>query len=313
MRGRPRSARNPVRLWKDCCSDRKIELQLILKRRCLIVAPQTVQPFLTANWRYLAMLNYEVDPRLIAPLVPPETEIDFENGETFLSVVGFLFLDTRLLGLPIPLHRDFEEVNLRFYVRRKSADTWRRGVVFIRELVPRRAIALVARAFYGENYVAVPMKHEIEHLAQLLHPSGDVVSKTNDRSSWATQPVDATGCPSGAKRVDTNVKVEYSWRRGRKWESLKMTATGEAQVIPAGSHAEFITEHYWGYTALRSGCSEYRVEHPRWKIWNAISFEFNADVAALYGEQFAETLSQPPRSALIADGSPITVQKRQLL
>jgi len=278
-----------------------------------------VQPFLTANWRYLAMLNYVVDPGLITPLAPAETEIDFENGETFLSVVGFLFLDTRLLGLPIPLHRDFEEVNLRFYVRRKSADTWRRGVVFIRELVPRRAIALVARTFYGENYVAVPMTHEIEHLAapasggQLLHPSGDVASKTNDRSSWATQAVDATGCPSGAKRVDENLKVEYSWRRGRKWESLKMTATGEAQPIPAGSHAEFITEHYWGYTALRSGCSEYRVEHPRWKIWNATSFNFNADVASLYGEEFAEALNQPPRSAFIAVGSPITVHKREIV
>jgi uncharacterized protein YqjF (DUF2071 family) len=235
-----------------------------------------VQPFLTANWRYLAMVNYVVDPRLIAPLAPAGTEIDLENGETFLSVIGFLFLDTRLLGLPIPLHRDFEEVNLRFYVRRKSADTWRRGVVFIREFVPRRAIALLARAFYGENYDAVPMKHEIENL-------------------------------------DGNLKVEYSWRRGRKWESIKMTATGEAQSIPAGSHAEFITEHYWGYTALREGCSEYRVEHPRWKIWNATSFEFNADVAVLYGEQFAEVLNQPPRSEFIADGSPITVQKRQML
>src|SRR6266478_7721383 len=97
-----------------------------------------VQPFLTANWRYLAMLNYVVDPRLIASLVPSGTEIDFENGETFLSVVGFLFLDTGLLGVPVPFHRDFEEVNLRFYVRRKSADTWRRGVGFIRELVLRR-------------------------------------------------------------------------------------------------------------------------------------------------------------------------------
>ena len=222
------------------------------------------------------MLSYVVDSHLIAPLVPSGTEIDFENGETFLSVVGFLFLDTRLLGLPIPLHRDFEEVNLRFYVRKKSADTWRRGVVFIRELVPRRAIALVARTFYGENYVAVPMKHEIEDL-------------------------------------DGNVKVEYSWRRDRKWESLKMDAVGESQLIPAGSHAEFITEHYWGYTALRSGCSEYRIEHAHWKIWNASSFELNADTAALYGEQFLETLSQPPRSAFIADGSPITVQKRQIL
>ena len=235
-----------------------------------------MQPFLTANWRYLAMLNYTVDPRLLAPLVPTGTEIDFENGDTFLSVVGFLFLDTRLLGLPIPLHRDFEEVNLRFYVRRKSADTWRHGVVFVRQLVPRYAVALIARACYGENYLALPMKHEIEH-------------------------------------VDANLKVEYSWRRSRKWESLKMRAAGEPQSIPAGSHAEFITEHYWGYTSLRKSCGEYRVEHPRWKIWNANGFELNADVATLYGEQFVETLTQPSRSAFIAEGSPITIQPREIL
>lgn len=234
-----------------------------------------MKPFLTANWRYLAMLNYTVDPNILTSLVPPGTEIDYENGETFVSVVGFLFLDTRLLGLPIPLHRDFEEVNLRFYVRKKSADTWRRGVGFVRELVPRRAIALVARAFYGERYLALPMKHDI-------------------------------------KDVDGAVQVEYSWRRGHKWESLKMTANGAPQSISAGSHAEFITEHYWGYTCIRAGCSQYRVEHPRWKIWNAETFALRADVAALYGERFAETLNQPPRSAFIADGSPIEVQKRTI-
>jgi len=241
------------------------------------VTLHSVKPFLTANWRYLAMLNYVVDPRLISPLVPAGTEIDYENGQTSLSIVGLLFLDTRLLGLPIPLHRNFEEVNLRFYVRKKSADTWRRGVVFVRELIPRRAIALVARVFYGEPYVALPMRHAI---------------------------VD-----DGAR-----VSAEYSWRRrGQKWESLNMTATSEAQPIPAGSHAEFITEHYWGYTALRNGCSEYRVEHPRWKIWNASDFELNADVATLYGQQFADTLNEPPRSAFVADGSAITVHRREIL
>src|ERR1051326_748028 len=142
-----------------------------------------VRPFLTANWRYLAMLNFVVDSKIVGPLGPPGTEIDFENGDTFLSVVGFLFLDTRLLGLPIPLHRDFEEVNLRFYVRKKSADTWRRGLFCVRELVPRRAIATVARVFYGENYLALPMKPQIDH-------------------------------------ADLKLGVEYSWRRGRKWESL---------------------------------------------------------------------------------------------
>jgi uncharacterized protein YqjF (DUF2071 family) len=235
-----------------------------------------MNPFLTANWRYLAMLNFVVDPALLAPLVPPGTELDYGDGETFISVVGFLFLDTRLLGLPIPLHRDFEEVNLRFYVRKKSADTWRRGVVFLREIVPRRAIALVARAFYGEHYLALPMKHEIEH-------------------------------------VDLKLSVEYSWRRGRKWESLKITARGEPQNIAAGSHAEFITEHYWGYTCVGSGCSEYRVEHPRWKIWNAETFELRADVATLYGKEFADTLNQSPRSAFIADGSPIRIDRREIL
>jgi uncharacterized protein YqjF (DUF2071 family) len=235
-----------------------------------------VHSFLTANWRYVAMLNFVVDPKIVAPFVPPGTEVDFENGETFLSVVGFLFLDTRLLGLPIPLHLDFEEVNLRFYVRRKSADTWRRGVVFVRELVPRRAIALVARTFYGENYVALPMKHQIDH-------------------------------------VDLKLSVEYSWRRGRKWESLKMSASGEPQAIVAGSHAEFITEHYWGYTRVRTGCSEYRVEHARWKTWNAERHELRADAAALYGEQFVEPLSAAPRSAFIADGSPIEVLLREQL
>jgi uncharacterized protein YqjF (DUF2071 family) len=235
-----------------------------------------VKPFLTANWRYLAMLNFAVDPAIIAPLVPPGTELDYENGDTSVSVVGFLFLDTRLLGLPIPLHRDFEEVNLRFYVRKKSADTWRRGVVFIREFVPRRAIALVARAFYGENYLALPMKHEIEH-------------------------------------VDLRIKVAYSWRRGSKWESLAMTASGKPQNIPAGSHEEFITEHYWGYTCVRAGCSEYRVEHPRWKIWTAETFQLRADVATLYAAQFAETLAAPPRSAFIAEGSPITIERREIL
>jgi hypothetical protein len=115
------------------------------------------------------------------------------------------------------------------------------------------------------------------------------------------------------EHLDENLKVEYSWRRGRKWESLKMKAIGEPQAIPAATHAEFITEHYWGYTSLRSDCGEYRVEHPRWKIWNATDFELKADLATLYGQQFAETLNQPPRSAFIADGSPITVHNCQIL
>ncbi len=175
-----------------------------------IAAPK---PFLAAEWRYLALLNFIIEPSILAPFVPQGTELDFLEGKTFVSVVGFLFLNTRVLGVGFPLHRDFEEVNMRFYVRRKFADTWRRGVVFVRELVPRVAIATVARVFYGEPYLAVPMRHVI----------------TND---------------------ETGVTVEYGWRRAKQWEEIKMSAAaGLPQSVPVGSHEEFIIEHYWGYTA----------------------------------------------------------------
>src|SRR4029077_18791713 len=125
--------------------------------------------FLTAEWQYLAMLNYEVDSGMLLPFVPAGTELDRWKGKVFASLVGFRFLKTKLLGfLPIPVHSNFEEVNLRFYVRRQAGSEVRRGVVFIRErgvfireLVPRRAISFVARTFYNEDYVALPMAHEI--------------------------------------------------------------------------------------------------------------------------------------------------------
>jgi uncharacterized protein len=118
--------------------------------------------FLTAEWRQLAMLNYEIAPALLEPRLPTGTELDLWNGKTLVSVVGFRFLNTRVWRIAFPFHGNFEEVNLRFYVRRKADDGWRRGVVFIKEIVPRAAIAFAARKFYNENYVALPMDHKID-------------------------------------------------------------------------------------------------------------------------------------------------------
>ena len=167
--------------------------------------------FLTAEWRHLAMLNYQVDPSLLAPFVPPGTELDFWGGKAFVSLAGFLFLNTRIRCIPVPFHRNFEEVNLRFYVRRKSGGEWRRGVVFIKELVPRLAIAWTAKILYNENYAALPMSHRIEE------------SQSEAKS------------------------VVYSWRfRGRE-NSMTLITQCVAQPLGAGSEQEFITEHYWGY------------------------------------------------------------------
>jgi len=229
--------------------------------------------FLAAEWRHLAMLNYEVDPNILAPIIPNGTELDVWHGKNFISVVGFRFLNTRVLGWPIPFHRNFEEVNLRFYVRRKSPDGWRRGVVFIKELVPRIAIAWTARAFYNEPYVAVPMSHQIT-----------VAEETTFTS--------------------------YSWRFKGNLNFLKLAVRGEAQPSSAGSGQEFITEHYWGYTAQRDGSTlEYQVEHPPWRVREAATAELNCDIPGCYGEAFGAALNVPPRSAFLAEGSAVTVRK----
>src|SRR5262249_50298309 len=147
-------------------------------------------------------------------------ELDTWKGRNFVSVVGFNFLNTRVLGLPIPLHRNFEEINLRFYVRRETEDGWRRGVVFIKEIVPRKAIATVARVVYNENYIARRMRHRI-----------DLDNGT----------------------IALNGTVEYSWREGQSWNHISARTAGEAHALVADSEEEFITEHYWGYAAQRDG------------------------------------------------------------
>ena len=231
--------------------------------------------FLTAAWRNLVMLNYEVDPAILRPRVPRGTELDSFEGRTYASVVGFLFLDTRVLGVPIPFHRDFEELNLRFYVRRESGGELRRGVVFVKEIVPRAAIAWVARTVYNENYVAMPMKHHV-------------------------RIPDATG----------DGRVEYSWQAGERWSRVAARIAGAPVPMAPGSHEEFIAEHYWGYAAQRDGSAvEYEVEHPPWRVWRALDPVLDCDVAQLYGDEFRAALSSAPASSFVAEGSEIVVRR----
>ena len=236
-------------------------------------APQDGRPFLTASWRYLAMLNFEADPAALAGRVPPGTELDSWRGRTIVSLVAFLFEDTRVLGIRIPFHSDFEEVNLRFYVRRKAAGESRRGVVFVREIVPRRAIAWTARALYGENYSAMPMRHRIA-------------------------------------RSGLELAASYAWGRRRRENSVEVAVRGEPAPPAPGGEAEFVTEHFWGYAARRGGGTlEYRVDHPQWRIWEAASARAVCDGVSLYGQELGECLLRPPTSAFLAEGSPVSVYR----
>lgn len=215
------------------------------------------------------MCNYEVDRALLAPLVPSGTELDGWGGRTYMSLVAFRFLDTRVRGIPIPFHRDFDEVNLRFYVRRDTGDERRRGVVFIREIVPRRAIATVARLVYNEPYVTCPTRSVIE---------------ANDR-----------------------LAVSYAFRCAGRWHTLAAAAAHPATQPAEGSLEQFVAEHYWGYTRQRDGATvEYRVAHPSWMVAPADGHRVDVDFGAVYGAVFAAALRQPT-SIFLADGSPVSV------
>jgi len=222
----------------------------------------------------VVMINFAVDPVVLEPLVPNGTILDSWNGLTFVSLVGFLFANTRVLGIPIPGHRTFEEVNLRFYVRRPVGAEMRRGVTFIRELVPRRAIAAIARVMYNEPYRALPMRHQF-----------------------------------GSTRVDgAPERVEYGWQVEGEWSSLHVVPTGRGDRPARESQEEFITEHYWGYTRQRDGTTvEYRVEHPPWRVWQVEGTTIAGNLDAVYGNNFAGILRERPASAFMAEGSAVTV------
>ena len=225
--------------------------------------------FLTADWRDLALMNYECDPELLAPYVPVGTEIDLWQGRCYVSVVGLRFLKTKLLGVPIPFHRDFPEVNLRFYVRREVDGEVRRGVVFIKEIVPRHAVTWVARGIYNENYITLPMRDEI--MADSFHYEWRTKGAWNrlavkTRGDWNVPDVDS----------EASFVAEHYWGYAAQRNGSTL---------------------------------EYEVEHPRWRMAQADEVEYVCDVAGLYGEEFVDVLSREPVSAFMAEGSEVVVRR----
>lgn len=234
--------------------------------------------FLTAEWRKLAFINYEVSPEKLQPYVPGGTSLDFLDGKCYISLIGFLFRNTKLLGkLKVPFHVNFEEVNLRFYVKRLVNGEKRRGVVFIKEIVPKPAITLVANSLYNEHYQALPMRHQ-----------------------W---------------NLDHDpFEVGYRWKAGGSWHHFSLSAEPDPVPIPEDSETAFITEHYWGYNRVSSQETvEYRVSHPRWLQYPVTHYQMDVDFQQTYGDHFAFLNDATPASVFLAEGSPIAVESRKTL
>lgn len=233
--------------------------------------------FLTAAWKKLAVANYTVSPEVLLPYLPFGTELDLWEGKCYVSLVGFMFEDVRVLNVPVPFHRNFEEVNLRFYVKRKVGDTWRRGVVFVKEIVPKFMVAMTANVLYKEHYISLDMHH-----------------------FWDE---------SGEARV-----VEYGWEFQDKDYVFRVLSNHHTMALTPESDAEFILEHYWGYTRISATeTTEYEVGHPKWEVYPVLSYNIECDFGALYGAEFAHLTHQKPDSVFLAEGSEIFVKGKQTL
>ncbi|MEM8520302.1 DUF2071 domain-containing protein [Flavobacterium sp. PL12] len=231
--------------------------------------------FLKAEWNNLAMINYEVNPEILKKYVPNGTELDLWNGKCYVSFIGFLFEKVRVLGIKIPFHSDFEEVNLRFYVRRFENGTWKRGAVFISEIVPKFAISFIANTFYNEHYSTLPMKHKLS--------------------------------------VNENLReFIYQWKVNNKWNTIQVETEKNAVEIEPNSEAEFITEHYFGYNKVNENETiEYQVTHPRWQQYKVIGNTSVIDFEAVYGKEFAFIKDLEPSSVFLAVGSAITIEDKR--
>ncbi|MDQ6901496.1 MAG: DUF2071 domain-containing protein [Bacteroidota bacterium] len=233
--------------------------------------------FLHAEWNNLIMANYAVPKELLLPFLPYKTELDFYGEETYVSLVGFMFLNTRIKGFSVPYHINFEEVNLRFYVRHNSGGTWKRGTVFLKEIVPKAAISFIANSLFREKYVTMKMKH--------FH-----VEKPDE------------------------IETCYEWKYKEKWNKISAICHKKSMAMSVGSEEEFIAEHYWGYSKYNNTKTfEYEVQHPRWEIFRVSDYEINCDFNAIYGNEFKFLKDAKPRSVFMAKGSEVKIFYKKTL
>jgi hypothetical protein len=228
--------------------------------------------FLSAKWENLIMANYAISPELLKPYLPNGVELDLYEEKTYVSLVGFLFKQTSLFKLPIPFLGTFEEINLRFYVKKVEGDIIKRGVVFINETVPYKLVAWLANKLYKEHYIAISTKNKIDITARFK-------------------------------------KIQYQWKINKEWNHIAVDTAKENEEMLPGSIEEFIFEHYYGYTKINSGLSqEYKVDHPRWQVNKVLDYSIHCDFKAMYGSDFAFLSNHQPDSVIVAEGSPVTVK-----
>jgi uncharacterized protein YqjF (DUF2071 family) len=223
-------------------------------------------PLITFEWQHLLTATWAVHPSLLSPMVPARTTLDLWNGDALLSLVGMRSLNAQVAGVPVPLHQDFDQITLRFYVRREVAGETRRGVVLIKQIVPSASMTLLARVLYNENFVNAPTRHDIQP----------------GEHGWTA----------------------YEWLVGNRWNRLSAVRAGAARQPAEYSIEEFVAHRPWAYARQADGSSlEFAAQHPRWDVWPTQEMLLDCDVAPLFGVEYVPVFSGQPISTFVAVGS----------
>jgi len=229
-----------------------------------------------AQWNKLVMANYAVGPDVLNKYLPYQTIYDRWNGNCFISLVGFMFRDTSVMGIKFPFHTFFEEVNLRFYVMHPHNEGSNRGVVFIKEIVPLPGVTFIANTIYKEHYETLSMKH-----------------------TWNITP--------------EQLVVEYKWKT-KIWNSIKIVSEPTPLEITEESLENFFTDQHWGYTQVNDKWTMvYEVAHPIWQYYNTIEYSIDVDFGEVYGDAFSFLNHQLPDSVFLSEGSAISLKKAMVL
>ena len=234
------------------------------------------KPLMKAVYSDLVAVNFQIDAKILRPLVPPGLELDFYHGETFISLIAMMIKNVKIWGLPFSLVPSCPELSLRFYVQRKDGDQVEKGACLIKDYISGSTAAWFLESQFKSEFAKMKIKSVSSGFGENIIP-----------------------------------EVEYQWKVDDHWNKLRVRARSKIKrgPNPLDTKVGFILDHNNYFSTFEGKTVAYRVERPKWEIWDAAQANFTCDVSQLFGKEFVKPLAKRPASVFVAGGSAVTIYK----
>ncbi len=236
--------------------------------------PDSDKPLIKAKFSEMVAVNFQIDQRILQPLVPKGLELDFFNGETYVSLIAMMLRNVKAWGLPFSIIPSSPELSLRFYVRRPGDGESAKGTCLIKDYISGSTAAWYLESQFKSDFSKLKMKYKNSGFGEHETP-----------------------------------EVEYQWKVDDHWNKLRVRARSRIHKTERASKVGFILDHFTYFGTYKGRTLAYRVERPTWNIWDAAQANFTCDVKRLFGDAFVKPLSKRPASVFVTAGSPVTIYK----